>query len=129
MYKRAMAATARLRSIKENHEELTGSVVRTMVMGGSAFTLGVAKGAGFKEDPILHMPIELGVGIAAHALRFLGFGGKYSQHLADIGDGGIASYLHVLGAGIGAQHWGGGGGAKGTVSGDLADRLSAIANQ
>ena len=131
--KRAMTtaqhAQNRLKHLREKGEEVTAQVYRTMEVTGSAFLLGMVQGAGvFKGGEVFHMPLELLAGLGLHGLRILGLGGKHGDHLSNFGDGALAAYTNVLGRGVGAQHWGGGGGAvRGEMSGDLADRLSQIA--
>lgn len=131
--KRAMSAahhaTSRLKHLREQGEQITESVFRTLETTGSGFLLGVVGGANVfanGELPFLKIPVELGVGILAHGLRLMGVGGKHSDHLANFGDGALTSYFHLLGRGIGKTHWGQ---AKtaGEMSGNLAERLAQIA--
>lgn len=126
----ARSAQTRLKHYREKGEELTEGFVRTLITSGTGFGLGVVQGAGFLTNgEILKVPLELGVGMLGHALRLAGFGGKSGQALSDVGDGGLTSYFHVLGRGVGAQHWGGKSSSKGEMSGSLADRLAQIANR
>lgn len=123
----AKSAQSRLRHYREKGEEITEGFVRTLVTTGTGFGLGVVAGANvFANGEILKVPIELGAGLLFHALRLAGFAGKKGSVLSDMGDGALTSYFHVLGRGVGAQHWGK---AKtaGEMSGSLADRLAQIA--
>lgn len=124
----AEAAHSRLKRLRANGEKITEEVGRTLVTSGTGFALGLVQGAGFLTNgEILKIPLELGVGLAFHAMRLFGLGGeKHGSILSDIGNGGLTSYLHILGRGIGAEHWGK---AKtsGEMSGALADRLAQLA--
>jgi hypothetical protein len=123
----AHSATARLKNLREKGEQTVEQVKRSAEVMASAFTLGMISGAGvLKDGEIFHMPLELVAGIGFHGLRILGIGGRHGEDLSNFGDGALASYVNVLGRGVGAQHWGGGG-TKGSMGGDLADRLSQIA--
>lgn len=129
--KRALAtahhAQTRLKHLREQGEQITESVVRTLEVTASAFGLGIVGGANiFANGEIFKIPVELGAGLLFHGARLLGLGGKHGDHLANFGDGALASYVHVLGRGVGASHWGKGG-VKGEMSGNLADRLAQIA--
>lgn len=120
----------RLKTLRQKGEEAVEQVYRTVEVTGAAFALGMVSGAGvFANGEIFHMPIELVAGLGLHGLRILGLGGKHGDHLSNFGDGALASYTNVLGRGVGAQHWGGGKSAtRGSMDGDVADRLQAIAN-
>ena len=129
MHKALTSATSRLKNMREKGEAITERAVRTVEVTGSAFVLGLVQGAQvFKGGELLGVPLELGAGIAMHGLSLLGFAGKNGDHLANFGYGGLASYANIMGRGIGAQRWGGGG-VKGSMGGDLADRLAAIADR
>lgn len=87
------------RAVSEKSEEAVGQVIRTMEVGGAAFTAGVLKGR-FGTVEVMGIPADLGAAVAIHGLGFVG-GGKYKEHLHSIGDGVLASYLTAVGAGIG----------------------------
>lgn len=124
---RAQKTVARYR---EKGEELAEGMVRTLVTTGTGFGLGVVAGAGFfANGEIMKVPIELGAGLLFHALRLAGFAGKKGSVLSDMGDGALTSYFHILGRGVGAQHWGSKSRPAGTMGGSLADRLSRLAAQ
>lgn len=123
----AQSAHNRLKHLREKGEAVTESVVRTLEVSGSAFALGMVQGAGILANgEIFKVPLELAAGLGFHALRLLGLGGKHGEHLSNFGDGGLASYAHILGRGVGAQHWGKAR-TSGEMSGALADRLAQIA--
>lgn len=96
---RAERLMARARNITEKSEETVGQVIRTMEVGGAAFTAGVLKGR-YGTVEIAGVPADLGAAVALHGIGFLG-GGKYKEHLHSFGDGVLASYLTAVGAGIG----------------------------
>lgn len=96
---RAERLMARARTITEKSEETVGQVIRTMEVGGAAFTAGVLKGR-YGTVEVAGVPADLGAAVALHGIGFLG-GGKYKEHLHAFGDGVLASYLTAVGAGIG----------------------------
>lgn len=119
----------RARRLEGAGEKLVERYGRTTVSGGTGFLLGVVQGAKFlKDGELFHVPLELGVGLLAHGLNLLGWAGKHSDIVSHVGDGALTSWLHVLGRGVGAQHWGGSGGRAATMGGDFANRLASIAN-
>ena len=127
----ANSARSTLTRYRERTEEITDRGIRTLVGFGAAYGLGMAQGAGvFTNGELFHLPAELTFGLALHAMALLGLGGKHSEQLANAGDGCLFSLGAVLGRGMGAHHWGGSPKAKasGEMSGNLADRLQALAN-
>lgn len=126
----ATAAHAKLARVREKSEEMVAEVVHTATSGGTGYLLGLINGAGvFKDSRIFSVPLELAAAVTFHGLRVLGMGGRHGEHLSNIGNAALACYTHVLGLHTGLAHWGKGGAATaGTMGGDLADRLSQIAN-
>ncbi len=126
----AHAANAKLRSVREKGEEVAGEIASVAISGGTGYLLGIINGAGvFKDSRILSVPLELAAAVLFHGARVFGLGGKHGAHLSDIGNAALACYTHVLGLHTGLAHWGSGKAATaGTMGGDLADRLSQIAN-
>jgi len=103
---------ARAKTVAEKSEETVGQVIRTMEVGGAAFTAGVLKGR-YGTVEVAGVPADLGAAAILHGVGFLG-GGKYKEHLHSLGDGVLASYLTTVGAGIGdrmAREAAAGGGA------------------
>ncbi len=96
---RAERMIARAKSITEKSEETVGQVIRTMEVGGAAFTAGVLKGR-YGTVEVAGVPADLGAAAVLHGVGFLG-GGRYKEHLHSFGDGVLASYLTTVGAGIG----------------------------
>ncbi len=125
----ANSAHAKLRGMREKGEEAVGEVIRTATSAGTGYLLGMINGAGvFKDSRILSVPLELAAAIVFHGARVLGLGGRHGDHLSNIGNASLACYTHVLGLHTGLAHWGKGSATAGTMGGDLADRLSQIAN-
>jgi len=96
-------AMARVKQIKEKTTEAMGQVVQTVEVGVAAFGFALARGR-FEDKEglnVVGVPVDLGVGVLAHVLGFMGAAGKYDEHLHNFGDGALACYLTVLGGGIG----------------------------
>ena len=115
---------------------MLGTAVRTAEVGIGSLSLGVIQGSREpgKEITVFSMPLELASGLVLHGAALFGLGGKYNEHLSNFGDAGVASYLYLVGRGLG-EDWRkkreGGGGAGGWghgSSGDFADRLSEVAD-
>lgn len=94
-------AMARARNITEKSEETIGQVIQSAEIQASAFTAGVVKGR-FGSIEIVGVPADLGAAVGGHVLAFFG-GGKYKEHIHNLSDGVLASYMTALGAGIGAR--------------------------
>jgi|FreactcultureFD7_1027221.scaffolds.fasta_scaffold20190_2 hypothetical protein len=127
----ANAAHAKLRGMREKGEEAVGEVIASATSAGAGYLLGMINGAGvFKDSRIFSVPLELAAAITFHGARVLGLGGKHGAHLSNVGNAALACYTHVLGLHTGLAHWGKGGAATAgaAMGGDLADRLSQIAN-
>lgn len=102
MADRAEGLQKRLANVKKQTEHTVGKVVRTMETGGMAFGLGLANGR-YGSTEIAGMPLELLAGAGLNIAGYLGLGGKYSDHLNNLGDGALASYLTILGVQTGAE--------------------------
>lgn len=98
---KAMRAISRARTVVEKSEGVVAHAVQTVEVGGTAFGFGVAKGR-FGSIEVLGMPVDMLSGVGTHLLAFLG-GGKYAEHLHNMADGALASYLTDLGKGVGAD--------------------------
>jgi hypothetical protein len=95
-------AMARVKNIKAATAEAMGTVIQTTEVGVAAFGMGVLRGRFGESLNLLGVPIDLGAGVLLHVLGFMGAAGKqYDEHLHNFGDGMLAAYLTVLGAGIG----------------------------
>lgn len=95
-------AMARVKNIKAAAAEAMGTVVQTTEIGVAAFGMGVLRGRFGESLNVMGIPVDLGAGVLLHVLGFMGAAGKqYDEHLHNFGDGMLASYLTILGAGIG----------------------------
>ena len=89
----------RARGIAEKADEAVGTVVQTAEVGLTAFGFGWAKGR-YGSVELMGVPADLLGGLVLHGLGFVS-GGRYHEHLHNLGDGAIASYATTLGFGIG----------------------------
>jgi hypothetical protein len=134
---------AQVEKVKEKAAESMQHAVQTMEVGGSAFGFGYLRGrmsAPDKPFAILGVPTDLGVGVALHALAFMGAFDKYNEHGHNFGDGALASYLTFKGIQFGqeakaksttgydpAQLGAGGVGFAGGNESSLVDSMAALA--
>jgi len=95
----AERAMNRARGIAEKADEAVGTVVQTAEVGLTAFGFGWAKGR-YGSVELMGVPADLLGGLVLHGLGFVS-GGRYHEHLHNLGDGAIASYATTLGFGIG----------------------------
>lgn len=97
-YTNAKKAVQRAR---EDARETVMAVVRSVEVGGTAFSFGIVNGRWGRPE-LLGVPVDLGGSIAFHSLGFL-MDKEIAGHLHNLGDGAMASYLTALGTGIGAK--------------------------
>lgn len=133
LVKQMLSAKRSLANMREKAQETIEGVVRTTEVGAAAFTLGGIQGmrAGKGEEPIKifgRINLELGVAAVLHLGGILGFGGQYSGHLKNFGDGAFAAFAANWGRGIGYK-WAKDKEAKGSTKGDLEDQISAFMNE
>lgn len=132
--KAAKTWRGRFASLASKHEIMLGTAMRTAEVGIGSLSLGVIQGNRKPGDEITiaSMPLELVTGLALHGAALFGLGGKYNEHLSNFGDAGVASYLYLVGRGLG-EDWrkrreaGGSEATTGWTGQSFADRLSAIA--
>lgn len=125
---RAEGLQKRLARFKDNAEQTTQKVVRSVEVGAMALGMGIVQGrAGSIE--IMGVPLELGTGVALNLLGYFGAAGKYSDHLNNFGDGALATYLSTVGKGVGAamkaKQLGGGAAPQITAPAKGSSELSA----
>ena len=100
----------RLEKMKEKLSGATAKAVRTLEVSSAALVGGIIQGksgpdTGKGEGKFLHVPIDLGAGLALNLLGYFDAAGdEYSSHLNNFGDGFLASYLSNLGFGMG-NNW------------------------
>ena len=100
MEKKLSTARNKITNIKKEAQDAAMTVVAAAEVGGVAFALGVVNGR-YGSPEVMGIPADLGVGIAAHILGFMVDEG--GEHLHNMGNGALASYLSSLGTGIGQK--------------------------
>ena len=70
------------------------------LVSATAFGLGVWQTRA-EYQKLLGVPVDLLVGLAAHAAGFMGVGGKAVPHLHSVGNGALAAHFHTVGRGVG----------------------------
>ncbi|HVV51075.1 MAG TPA: hypothetical protein VHO06_15510 [Polyangia bacterium] len=98
-----------IQSLKNKHEkalEKADHVIETGVdatlASAAAFGLGVWQTRA-DHQRLLGVPIDLAVGLAAHAAGFMGMGGKAAPYLHSVGNGALAAHFHTVGRGVGKE--------------------------
>lgn len=93
----------RLEKLREKLSGTTARAVRTLEVSAAAVVGGVIQGkAGPEGAHIMHVPTDLGLGLALNVLGYFDAAGdEYSEHLNNLGDGFLASYLSNIGFGWG----------------------------
>lgn len=90
----------RIAKFRDHAEKTTEKVVRSVEVGASALTVGIIQGRVGSVE-VMGVPFELGAGVALNLLGYFGAAGKFSDHLCNLGDGALASYLTTVGKGVG----------------------------
>jgi hypothetical protein len=100
---RAHSLSRRLEKMREKLSGTTAKAVRTLEVSAAALAGGVLQGkAGPEGAHIFHVPVDLGLGLALNVLGYFDAAGdEYSDHLNNLGDGFLASYLSNVGFGWG----------------------------
>lgn len=89
-------------AMKEAKPKLMDLAVSTAEAGAVAFTFGFMHGRAPEKLMIGPVPLELAVGVGAHAIGVFG-PQDMSSHMHAVGVGAIASFLHSLGRGVGRK--------------------------
>ncbi len=108
MAKRHHHTMRKLDALKDKFAGVTQRFLGTLETGAGAFLGGAIEG---KTDggTVLHVPINLGLGAVLLAAGHLDLAGKqYSEHLNNVGNGFIGSYLAATGFAFG-KRWAQGG--------------------
>ena len=92
-------ARARISKVKEEASEAVEIVVSAAEVSGTAFGLGIINGR-WGSPEVIGVPVDAGVGIAAHVLAFMDIA---PSHLHNVGNGGLGSYFSALGVGVGQK--------------------------
>lgn len=93
------SARSRIAKVKEEASEAVEIVVSAAEVSGTAFGLGIINGR-WGSPEVIGVPVDAGVGIAAHVLAFMDIA---PMHLHNVGNGGFGSYFSALGVGVGQK--------------------------
>ena len=98
-----------IQALKNRHEkaiEKANDVIEQGVdatlASATAFGLGVWQTRS-DHQKLLGVPIDLAVGLAAHAAGFMGMGGKAAPYLHSMGNGALSAHFHTVGRGVGKE--------------------------
>lgn len=134
VFSKYMNLKGRVERLNEKAEEVMEGVVRTTETVGSSFLFGGLQGSfyGRKDatgkvinDEFFGVSLPLGAGILMHTAAILGFGGRYSGHLRNFGDGALCAYVSNMGRGVGYR-WKQKQAATTKTSGSLTDDIAAM---
>jgi len=99
MKRQVDSARRRVSTVKAEAEEAVEVVVAAAEVSGTAFGLGIINGR-WGSPEVLGVPVDAGVGIAAHVFAFMDIA---PEHLHNVGNGGLGSYFSALGVGVGQK--------------------------
>jgi hypothetical protein len=103
MAKKLHHTNSKLHAIRAKFSGVTERAVRTVEVGAGAWLGGLVEGR-TAGGTVMHVPINLGVGIALSAAGYLDLAGsEWSGHLNNFGDGFIASYVAATGYAFGKR--------------------------
>ncbi len=91
----------RVQNIKKDAEEKVMIVVQTAEIGTSAFAFGLINGR-WNRPEVVGVPVDALAGLCFHTAGFL-VDSNAGQHMHNLGDGAVASYVAGLGLGVGAK--------------------------
>ena len=96
-----------IQALKTRHEKAIHKAndvieqgVDATLASATAFGLGVWQTRS-DHQKLLGVPIDLAVGLAAHAAGFMGMGGKAAPYLHSMGNGALSAHFHTVGRGVG----------------------------
>lgn len=138
-----LSMRGRLARLNEKAGEAMEGVVKTLEIQAGAFLFGAIQGAFYEPDPsktdqkpgvhLMGIPVEALAGVGLILGGFMGLGGaKWSDHMANLGNGALAAWTSNLGRGYGYKFRAerkakAGGSTKGDVEGEsLRDQVSAL---
>lgn len=99
MKRQVDSARRRVATVKAEADDAVETVVAAATVSGTAFGLGVVNGR-WGSPEVIGVPVDAGVGIAAHVLAFMDIAPVY---LHNVGNGGLGSYFSALGVGVGQK--------------------------
>ena len=98
-----------IQSLKTKHEKAIQKAddvieqgVEATLASATAFGLGIWQTRSDTQK-LLGVPIDLAVGLAAHAAGFMGVGGRAAEYMHCVGNGALASHFHTVGRGVGKE--------------------------
>ena len=103
MAKRHHSVLKKLEGIKGKLTHMTGRGVSVLEVAAGAWMGGVIEGRTAGKT-VLHVPLNLALGLATTAAGLLDLAGPYSEHLSNLGEGMVASYTAAAGFAFG-QRW------------------------
>ena len=96
-----------IQALKSKHEkaiqkadDVVEQGIEATLVSATAFGLGIWQTRA-EHQKLLGVPVDLAVGLAAHAAGFMGVGGKAAPHLHSVGNGALAAHFHTVGRGVG----------------------------
>ena len=99
--------SSEIHALKTKHEKAIHKAndvieqgVDATLASATAFGLGVWQTRS-DHQKLLGVPIDLAVGLAAHAAGFMGMGGKAAPYLHSMGNGALSAHFHTVGRGVG----------------------------
>ena len=103
MAKKLHHTNSKLAALKDRFSGVTERAVRTVEVGAGAWLGGLVEGR-TAGGTVMHVPINLGAGIALSVAGYLDLAGnQWSGHLNNFGDGFIASYVAATGYAFGKR--------------------------
>lgn len=93
-----------IQGYQKDGERVVGQITQTLEVSAGAVGVGILSG----RFGALHLagspiPLDLAGGLLLHGAGFLGFAGKYGEHLHNFADGVLAGWLTKWGVGLGAS--------------------------
>ena len=89
------------KAVKKANEVIEQGVDATLA-SATAFGLGVWQTRS-DHQKVLGVPVDLAMGLAAHAAGFMGMGGKAAPYLHSVGNGALSAHFHTVGRGVGKE--------------------------
>ena len=98
------SAKDKIAKYKEKADLIIQKAVETVEIGAASFGMGVLMGKTGGVS-VVGVPVDLLAGLGLNLLGYVGVGGKYVDHLHNLGNGSLAHYLGAVGNKVG-QNWG-----------------------
>lgn len=103
----AERAKARAAGMEKKSEATMNLALNAVEIGATSFGFGYMRGryadASGKWE-VFGVPPDLLAAVVLHGLAFMGSFEKYAPHAHNVANGALASYLNVMGTGMGAAH-------------------------